>query len=370
MFKPIEDIHNLNSYSYNYPEELVAHRPKDKREQANLLVRDTNDHYTQHKFYELNSLLPKGSLLIFNNSKVFNSRIYGRKTSGAKLEIFLLTTPIGSSLATCTALVSPMKKIKLNTTIVFANDIKAEITTIYDNKNIKTVALKFNVPKESLNIWLEQNASTPLPPYIKTTLATNEIKTKYQTIYAKNIGSVAAPTAGLHFSESVFTQIEKAQISTAYINLHIGLGTFLPVREIDIKKHNMHKEKFSIPQDTLKLIEKTRANNKPIICVGTTTLRALETLFLKSRALNVSAASLCNQELQSELFIYPQDKNTRYKPQAANALITNFHQPKSTLFMLICALIGKEETHRLYTHAITNRFKLFSFGDSSLLWLR
>ena len=139
MLKQIEDIHNINSYSYDYPEELVAHKPKEKREQANLLVKNIDDTYEQHKFYELSSLLPKGSLLIFNNSKVFNSRVYGKKSSGAKLEVFLLKAPNGTTFATCTALVKPMKKIKLNTTIVFTDKIKAEVTKIHDSKNIKTV---------------------------------------------------------------------------------------------------------------------------------------------------------------------------------------------------------------------------------------
>lgn len=363
--------HSLSSYEFTVPEELVAQTPESKRENAKLFVRKPKEIFQHQSFSELPELLPEGSLIIVNETKVFSCRLLTKTPTGGKLEIFVLENPLAEQSSTLKALIRPAKKVRSGMKISFGEDVTATVLKQEMSGNTKISTLAFNLEPKELSSWMDRVGSIPLPPYIKRQdRSSHETdKARYQTVYAKNLGSVAAPTAGLHFTKEVLEGLKKKKIRTAPITLHVGLGTFLPIKEENITKHLMHQETYRVPKETIDLIESTKAQGKKIILVGTTSLRCLESFFLKALEEKTPPKKLADTWLQTNLFIYPDEAETLYKPQCGDALITNFHQPSSSLFILICSLIGREEALKLYGEATQKKYRFFSYGDSSLLWL-
>jgi S-adenosylmethionine:tRNA ribosyltransferase-isomerase len=317
--------------------------------------------------------LPENSLLIVNNSKVFASRLIGHIKTGAKIEIFLLDKPEGHEKAICHALAKPMKKLKQGTEVIFKNGVIATVIEKPDTDTVSPLTIQFNLNGKDLLEWIESNGYIPLPPYIerKNLVTAKESKDSesYQTVYAEPVGSVAAPTAGLHFTPELIKNLEQKNIKIVPITLHVGAGTFMPVKFNDISKHTMHKEIFNFPASSLEQLLKAKKNEQKIFAVGTTSLRCIESLYQLAKKRNVQPVELTEQWLSTDLFLRPRAQNEIYKPWLLDGIITNFHQPCSTLFMLICNLIGYKNAHQHYQRAINNEYRFFSYGDSNLLWL-
>ncbi|WP_353892631.1 tRNA preQ1(34) S-adenosylmethionine ribosyltransferase-isomerase QueA [Proteinivorax hydrogeniformans] len=339
----------LEDFNFNLPDELIAQKPSQRRDDSRLLVlkkdKETNC-ITHKKFKDIIDYLNPNDLLIFNNTKVIPARIFGRKDTGAKVEV-LLVRKVDEYSWECLA--KPGKKLKKNTVIKFPQDITGEITgdTDFGGK-----VIKFNFPYDEFMEKLKGAGELPLPPYIKEK---PDDQNRYQTVYAQKPGAVAAPTAGLHFTNELFERIKEKGIVTAFVTLHVGLGTFMPVQVENVLEHKMHSEFYSINEETAKLINQTKKKGGRVIAVGTTVVRTLET-----------AASL-NQEIKpssgwTDIFIYP-----GYEFKAIDALITNFHLPKSTLMMLVSALATKDKIDLAYQEAVKERYRFFSFGDSMFI---
>lgn len=341
----------LSEFDYNLPEELIAQLPADKRENSKMLILDTKNKSITHKhFYDIVDIIDSNSLLVLNNTKVLPARLYGEKEgTGAKIEVFLLKQLEGKKWET---LIKPSKRIKENTLIKISNElsVKALSKTEEDGGWIVELIYEGNV----LDV-LHRNGNIPLPPYIERKLQNEDIKKldfeRYQTVYAKDEGSVAAPTAGLHFTDEILSRLKEKGVEIAYVTLNVGLGTFRPVKCENILEHKMHAETFEITEATANMINQAKKSGKKIIAVGTTTVRTLETAFAKYGEIKA-----CHDE--SRLFIYPP-----YEFKVIDNLITNFHLPKSTLLMLVSALAGKDFIFKAYEEAIKNKYRFFSYGD-------
>ena len=341
----------LSEFDYNLPEELIAQLPADKRENSKMLILDTKNKSITHKhFYDIADIIDSNSLLVLNNTKVLPARLYGEKEgTGAKIEVFLLKQLEGKKWET---LIKPSKRIKENTLIKISNElsVKALRKTEEDGGWIVELIYEGNV----LDV-LHRNGNIPLPPYIERKLQNEDIKKldfeRYQTVYAKDEGSVAAPTAGLHFTDEILSRLKEKGVEIAYVTLNVGLGTFRPVKCENILEHKMHAETFEITESTANVINQSKKSGKKIIAVGTTTVRTLETAFAKYGEIKA-----CHDE--SRLFIYPP-----YEFKVIDNLITNFHLPKSTLLMLVSALAGKDFIFKAYEEAIKNKYRFFSYGD-------
>lgn len=371
MTKISSENERLSSYSFSVPDELVAQNPKDKRDHSKLLERSSEGKISHKTFCDLAESLPEDSLIILNETKVFSCRLLTKTKTGGKLEVFLLENPLSKKSSELKALVRPLKKIKESMTLDFEKDISAKVLKIEKEGTSQIVSLSFNLSYETLANWIEEKGTIPLPPYIKRKDRSKheEDLERYQTVYAKNTGSVAAPTAGLHFTPELMAKLKEKNIEIATVTLHVGLGTFLPIKEEIITNHKMHEETYLVPKKTLEKIEGKKKNGKKIILVGTTSLRCLESFFLKAKNEKLEPKELTNKWLKTNLFVHPQSEGEIYKPQICDALITNFHQPNSSLFILICALLGKDEALKAYHEAIENRYRFYSYGDSNLLWL-
>ena len=316
-----------------------------------MLILDTKNKSITHKhFYDIADIIDSNSLLVLNNTKVLPARLYGEKEgTGAKIEVFLLKQLEGKKWET---LIKPSKRIKENTLIKISNElsVKALSKTEEDGGWIVELIYEGNV----LDV-LHRNGNIPLPPYIERKLQNEDIKKldfeRYQTVYAKDEGSVAAPTAGLHFTDEILSRLKEKGVEIAYVTLNVGLGTFRPVKCENILEHKMHAETFEITESTANVINQAKKSGKKIIAVGTTTVRTLETAFAKYGEIKA-----CHDE--SRLFIYPP-----YEFKVIDNLITNFHLPKSTLLMLVSALAGKDFIFKAYEEAIKNKYRFFSYGD-------
>ena len=340
----------LSEFDYNLPEELIAQLPADKRENSKMLVLNRHNKTIEHKhFYDIVDIIDANSLLVLNNTKVLPARLYGTKEeTGAKIEIFLLKQLEGKNWET---LIKPSKRVKEGTIIKVSDElsVKAINKTEEDGGWIVELIYEGNV----LDV-LHRNGNIPLPPYIERKMQSEEIKKldfeRYQTVYAKDEGSVAAPTAGLHFTEEILEKLKNKGVEIAYVTLNVGLGTFRPVKCENILDHKMHSETFEISQETADIINRAKKSGKKIIAVGTTTVRTLETAYQKFGQIKA-----CHEE--SRLFIYPP-----YEFKVIDNLITNFHLPKSTLLMLVSALAGKDLIFKAYEEAIKNKYRFFSYG--------
>lgn len=337
-----------DDFDYNLPEELIAQVPLEHREESRLLIMDKDTgELTDEKFYNITNYLHKGDVLVLNDTKVMPARLIGEKEeTKAVIEVLLLKN-IENNTWEC--LVKPAKRIHIGTIISFGNGLlKAECIDIKD-EGIRI----FNFIYDGIFYEiLDKLGTMPLPPYIKIKL---EDQSRYQTVYAKNIGSAAAPTAGLHFTRELLKEIATLGVTVCYVTLHVGLGTFRPVNVEDVAKHKMHSEFYSMNKETADILNKAKGDNRRIIAVGTTTTRTLETIMTKYNTFKD-----CNG--WTDIFIYP-----GYKFKGIDSLITNFHLPKSTLIMLVSALSSKENIMNAYNHAVNEKYRFFSFGDAMFI---
>ncbi len=364
----------LNDFDYELPSHLIAQEPTEERSASRLLVRGTDGSITHSHISQLSSILPAKSLIIYNASKVIPSRIFARlQSSGHEAEFLFLTPPQGAPYAKIRALGKPIKKMKLGGTVEFAQaPFTATITEIPPDVLNNGIALTFSAPAEEIQKFITEQGFAPLPPYIKRTRQSHPKSNdllRYQTVYAREPGSIAAPTAGLHFTADLMDELKQRGTDFAEVILHVGMGTFKPVTTANITEHNMHSEQFMLPHQTLEKIIAAMEQNIPVIGVGTTTLRTLESLYRLAEHKIENLSNLADKWHGTDLFIYPR-QNQRYEPWCLSALMTNFHQPKSTLFMLIAALLGVCEAHAMYQCAIRENYRFFSYGDSSILWLK
>jgi S-adenosylmethionine:tRNA ribosyltransferase-isomerase len=335
-------------FDYDLPEELIAQTPLKVRSDSRLLVveRDSLNLEDRH-FKDIVDYFNEGDVLVLNDTKVIPARLYGtKKATEASIEVLLLNQ---FGLNKWEALVKPARRVKVGTEIVFGNEaLTLKCTEVLD-EGIRHFDLKYQGKLEDV---LNELGEMPLPPYIHQKL---EDQSRYQTVYSKVNGSAAAPTAGLHFTNELLKEIKKRGVIIEYITLHVGLGTFRPVSVDDVSNHKMHSEFYSISQNTADILKNSKANGKQIFAVGTTTVRTLETVYKKFNDFHQDSGF-------TEIFIYP-----GFKFQAIDNLITNFHLPKSTLLMLVSALATKAIIMNAYNHAIKEKYRFFSFGDSMLI---
>lgn len=373
----------LSDFDFDVPAELIAQQPTDRRDESRLLVRAADGGISHRIFRDLPSCLPPGTLIILNDTSVLQSRLHGFLRTGARIEIFLLE-PIGS--LTWRAMAKPLKKLNEGTEVMFTGGPgpgRVEVTGVVrrieaaPEGEVPAIQIEFRPANPGADFdffqWLDSHGETPLPPYIHrdaSNLRDPADKSRYETVFAKVKGSVAAPTAGLHFTPEVLEGLRQSGCEIAAVTLHVGGGTFLPVRQEDVSGHPIHREHFMVPRSTIELIERAKAAGNPVCCVGTTSFRTVESLWRMAAEKNVSPASLADQWHGTNLFIFPKFEDDRYAPRVADAMVTNFHQPKSTLFMMISALIGLKNAKLMYEEAISRRYRLFSYGDSSLLLLK
>ena len=338
---------DIETYNYDLDESLIAQTPIEKRDESKLLVVDKNNgKYIDERFYNIINYLKEGDTLVLNNTKVMPSRIIGFKIdTNAKIEVLLLKE-LENNIWQC--LVRPQKRVKVGTIIKFDDDFKCEVIDVL-NDGITNVKLIFN---GILIEHLEKVGAMPLPPYIHERLKDND---RYNTVYSSVYGSAAAPTAGLHFTKELLEKIKNKKIDILYVTLNVGLGTFRPVSENDITKHDMHKELYEISEEVALKLNKAKEENRRIICVGTTSLRTLEANIQKYGVFK-------STKEETGIFIYPP-----YNFKSADALITNFHLPKSTLVMLVSAFSSLDIIKNAYKHAQDEKYKFFSFGDAMFL---
>lgn len=333
-----------HDFYYDLPEELIAQTPIDPRDHSRLLVYDRATDTVQHKhFYDLPSFLKKGDLLVVNNTRVIPARIFGHiENHESVLEVLLLKRKDYTHWET---IMKPARKARLGSVIHFCDELSAVVTEIGDY-GARTIEFKFDGVFEYI---LDRVGNMPLPPYIKEKLADKE---RYQTVYSKIEGSAAAPTAGLHFTPELIQKLKDMGVEFATVLLHIGLGTFRPVKEENILDHEMHTEYYEIDEENAEKINKATREGRRVICVGTTSVRTLETVADENGYVRA-------QKGDTSIFIYP-----GYKFKCVKALITNFHLPESTLIMLVSALVGREKTLEIYNEAVKERYRFFSFGDA------
>lgn len=340
----------LSDYDYELPESLIAQLPADKRDNSKMMVLEKDHHSILHKhFYDIVDLIDKDTILVLNNTKVMPARLIGYKDTGAKIEVFLLKALEGSKWE---VLIKPSKRIKENTIVKISDELSVKAIERTEEDGGWIVELLYE--GDILDV-LHRNGNIPLPPYIERKLADEDIKKldfeRYQTVYAKDEGSVAAPTAGLHFTEDILNRLKEKGVEIAYVTLNVGLGTFRPVKCENVLEHKMHSEVFEITEEAARLINEAKAKGKKLTAVGTTTVRTLETAFQQFGEIKACKSA-------SELFIYPS-----YEFKVVDNLITNFHLPKSTLLMLVSALAGKDFIFEAYGEAIKNKYRFFSYGD-------
>lgn len=332
-----------NEFDYNLPEELIAQHPTKNRDEARMMVLDRNTGDREDKyFYDIIDYLQAGDVLVMNDTRVIPARLFGhRPEKEEKIEVFLLTNTEGSKWE---VLVRPGKKMKIGTEVIFSEELSCRVLEIKEDGN-RIVEFYY---EGIFNEILDRLGNMPLPPYIKEKLKDNE---DYQTVYSKNLGSVAAPTAGLHFTKELLEKIEANGIKLAYLTLNVGLGTFRPVNEDEITDHKMHSEFYTLSEETAEILNEAKKEGRRIIAVGTTSIRTLEAVYQKN-------GKICADSGWTDIFIYP-----GFEFKVVDAIITNFHLPKSTLIMLIAAFTSKEIILNAYNDAVSKKYRFFSFGD-------
>ncbi len=337
----------VSDFNYNLPQELIAQVPIKERDMSRLMVLDKKNETIEHKvFKDILDYLNKGDCLVINNTKVIPARLYGKKETGANVELLLLKRIEGDYWE---VMVRPGRKLLKGAKIIFGDGIlEAEIIEVLYNGNRK-VLFKY---EGIFNEILDKIGLMPLPPYIKESL---KEKNRYQTVYAKYLGSAAAPTAGLHFTDELLQKIKEKGVEIANVTLHVGIGTFRPVKVENIEEHSMHSEHFYIKKEDVEKINKTKNNGGRIIAVGTTSCRVLESIADEN-------GQVKEFEGDTSIFIYP-----GYKFKCIDALITNFHLPESTLIMLVSAFSNKEFIMKAYNEAIKEKYRFFSFGDAMFI---
>ena len=333
-----------HDFWYDLPEELIAQTPLEKRDTSRLMVLDRKTGAISHKhFFDIIQYLNPGDCLVLNDSRVLPARLLGHKPSGGAVELLLLRD-LGDGKWECLA--KPGRKCLEGQEIIFGNgELTATVISVQDDGNR---IVQFHYEGIFLEV-LERLGKMPLPPYIKAELQDRE---RYQTVYSKEVGSAAAPTAGLHFTNELLEQLRQKGVKTAFVTLHVGLGTFRPVKAENVLEHHMHAELCMIGAETAKVLNETRRSGGRIICVGTTSCRTLESLVNEDGSFEAKSR-------WTEIFIYP-----GYQFKAMDGLITNFHLPESTLVMLVSAFAGRENVLNAYNEAVKEKYRFFSFGDA------
>ena len=332
---------------YDLPEELIAQTPLEQRDTSRLLVLDRQTGAVNHKhFYDILDFLKPGDCLVMNDSRVLPARLLGHRPTGGAVELLLLKD-LGDKKWECLA--KPGRKLREGQEMVFGNgELTATVLEVKDDGNR---VVEFHFEGIFLEV-LERLGKMPLPPYIKAELADQE---RYQTVYSREVGSAAAPTAGLHFTNDLLSKIREKGVRTTFVTLHVGLGTFRPVKAEEITEHHMHSELCMMSKETADLLNETKAAGGRVICVGTTSCRTLESLVNDD-------GSFAEKSKWTEIFIYP-----GYQFKAMDGLITNFHLPESTLVMLVSAFAGRENVLSAYEQAVKERYRFFSFGDAMFI---
>ena len=338
---------NTSDFNYYLPHELIAQTPLKQREKSRMLVLDKNSGKIIHdKFENILNYVNKGDTFVFNDTKVLPARLFGhRKDKEEAIEVLLLKQENGDRWQT---LVKPGKKMKLDTEIIFSAELSAKVVDILEEGE-RILEFKYN---GIFNEILDKLGTMPLPPYITEKL---EDKDRYQTVYSKNLGSAAAPTAGLHFTNEIIQKLNEKGVNVVYVTLHVGLGTFRPVKVDKLEEHKMHSEYFVISKEACDVINNTKKNGKKVYAVGTTSCRVFESATDEKGIIHDMAK-------ETDIFIYP-----GYKFKMVDNLITNFHLPESTLIMLVSALAGRENILNAYNEAVKEKYRFFSFGDCMLI---
>ncbi|MEE9161507.1 MAG: tRNA preQ1(34) S-adenosylmethionine ribosyltransferase-isomerase QueA [Candidatus Neomarinimicrobiota bacterium] len=349
-FDVIEKPPRLADFDLTVPEELVAQYPCAERDQCRLMVLDRRgESRSSHHFPELPEFLDEGDVLVLNDTRVFPARLFAiKERTASQVEVFLLRELEGQLWE---VLVKPARKVRVGNRLVFPQDVVGQVI---DNTVSGGRVIRFENHDEPFLDYLERNGQSPLPPYIHREPEAKD-KRAYQTVYARKCGAVAAPTAGLHFTEALLQELTDRGVEMAFLTLHIGLGTFRPVRAEDITRHHMDAEYFSIDAQTAVSVNRTRAAGGRVVAVGTSTARALETA-------GCNGGDLTSSQGWTDKFIYPP-----YTFQAVSGLLTNFHQPKSTLIMLVSAFAGREFLFDSYAQAIREEYQFYSYGDAMLI---
>lgn len=336
----------IEEFDFDLPQHLIAQAPLQKRDSSRLLVLNKNTKlFSDKKFVDFVDLLNTNDLLIFNDTRVIKARLFGKKITGGKVEI-MIERILDNHHAL--AHLKTSKKIFDGTIFEVNEDVSVKVV----RKENDLFYIEFNSNLSSYDI-LEKYGHIPLPPYIERS-ADKSDENRYQTIYAKESGAVAAPTAGLHFTNEIFKALNDKKIKYTFLTLHVGAGTFQPVRENDLDHHQMHSESFNVPDKTIQMIDDAKSKNGRIIAIGTTVLRALESKF--------SEETIQSGFKETSIFIKP-----GYTFKIVDALLTNFHLPKSTLFILVSAFSGSDTMKKLYQHAIKNEYRFFSYGDATFI---
>ena len=339
-----ETVLKTHDFYYDLPEELIAQTPLQKRDASRLMTLDRVTGAVEHKhFYDIIDYLNPGDCLVMNDSRVLPARLLGHRPTGGAVEVLLLRD-LGNKCWEC--LCKPGRKMQPGNEVIFGNgELTAVVKEVREDGNR---VVEFHYDGIFLEV-LERLGKMPLPPYIKEELQDQE---RYQTVYSREVGSAAAPTAGLHFTKELLDKIREKGVKTAFVTLHVGLGTFRPVKADDILEHHMHSELCMMNEETAQILNDTKASGGRIICVGTTSCRTLESLVKEDGTFEAASR-------WTEIFIYP-----GYTFKAMDALITNFHLPESTLVMLVSAFAGREHVLNAYRTAVENRYRFFSFGDA------
>ena len=336
-----------SDFDYYLPEELIAQTPIEPRDASRLLVYDRENDKVEHKhFYDIVNYLKKGDVLVRNNTKVLPARMFGYTKNGGKVEILLLKR---FNLNEWEVLVKPGKKAKPGTVLTVSTELSAEVLSVIEEAGSRRVRFTFDGVFEDV---LSRVGEMPLPPYITEKL---KDQSRYQTVYAKQDGSAAAPTAGLHFTQRLLDELKEKGVEIVDILLHVGLGTFRPVKADDISEHHMHSEYYEVTKEAAERINLAKKEGRRIIAVGTTSVRTLESVADENGFVKAEKGN-------TEIFIYPP-----YKFKCVDALITNFHLPKSTLVMLVASMTGREKILELYNLAVKEKYRFFSFGDAMFI---
>lgn len=340
----------LSEFDYVLPENLIAQTPSEKRENSRLMVLNRNDHTIAHKhFYNIVDLLDENHILVLNNTKVIPARLYGYKDTGAKIEVFLLKERENKLWE---VLIRPSKRVRAGVIIKISDELSCDVKMPLPEDGKWLVQMIYD---GDIYAILHKVGNIPLPPYIERKMNSEELKKldfeRYQTVYAKDEGSVAAPTAGLHFTQEILEKLKAKGVDVTYVTLNVGIGTFRPVKCDNILEHHMDSEAFEIKEEAADIINRAKRSGKKLVAVGTTTVRTLETAYKLFGEIKPCKSA-------SELFIYPP-----YEFKVVDKLITNFHLPKSTLLMLVSALAGKDFIFQGYEEAIKEKYRFYSYGD-------
>jgi len=350
FFGSVEKPPRLSEFELEVPEKLIAEHPAEKRDECRLMVLNREEQTIEHRqFSDIADYFIKGDVLIMNNTRVYPARLYAYKDkSEAKVEVFLLRELSGDLWE---AMVKPARKVRIGNKLIFGEGVECDVI---DNTVSGGRVLRFEYSVPDIHEFIEENGHSPLPPYINREPIPAD-KKNYQTVYATERGSVAAPTAGTHFSKALLKKLEKKGVKMAYITLHIGLGTFRPIMVEDLTRHQMDSEYFNIPKETADIINKAKKKKRRVVCVGTSTIRTLETVV-------TSGFKVTPRKGWTDKFVYPP-----YDFKMCDMMITNFHQPKSTLMMLVAAFAKKDFALKAYKEAIKKKYRFYSYGDAMII---